>query len=121
MDRAIDATSWVDQSGNSRRTPSRNRARLEFAVRLHADLRAFVFARDGFTCQKCGVVPAEIPQAYDGRYAVKVDPGLCLVMDHRVSVRNGGTHHPSNLQTYCDSCNARKSCLIDRKLTHGTE
>lgn len=29
--------------------------------------------------------------------------------------RNGGSHHPSNLQCLCDPCNARKAGLVDSK------
>ena len=39
----------------------------------------------------------------------------CLVIDHVVSRLNGGTHHPDNLQTLCDSCNSAKVGLVDSR------
>lgn len=36
-----------------------------------------------------------------------------LVADHVVSRRNGGSHHPDNLQALCQRCNARKAALVD--------
>jgi 5-methylcytosine-specific restriction endonuclease McrA len=38
-----------------------------------------------------------------------------LVADHVISRRNGGSHHPDNMQCLCNSCNSRKANLIDAK------
>lgn len=65
----------------------------------HRALREFVIFRDGSRCRACGV-----------------DDPLKLIADHIVSRRNGGSHHPDNLQCLCESCNARKSNLVDRKV-----
>lgn len=86
---------WVDQQGTRRRVPQ-IRGRLKFRIPSHRALRDFVFARDEYRCKTC-------------------DP-LKLVPDHIISRRNGGAHHPDNLQTLCDSCNARKANLVDAKV-----
>ena len=56
----------------------------------HRALREFVIHRDGGRCKRCG--SREL-----------------LVADHILSRRNGGAHHPNNLQCLCDSCNSRKA------------
>lgn len=66
----------------------------------HAALREFVIHRDGRKCVQCG----------------ESDP-LRLIADHIVSRRNGGSHHPDNLQCLCVSCNARKASQIDAKVS----
>ncbi len=105
---------WQDHHGEMRPAP-RIKGRLKFSkIPLHASLRAYVFRRDGFVCLKCGTYPRFVPLDFDGKHTLSCHPGLCLVMDHIISIRNGGTHHPDNLQTYCDSCNARKVGLVDR-------
>lgn len=111
--RAIDSKVWTDHDGRQRKTPTRNYPLKFSKCQLHADLRAFVFRRDGFRCVACGTKPQVVPEAYTGVRTVGCDPGLCLVMDHIISIRRGGTHHPLNLQTMCDSCNARKSVLVE--------
>lgn len=90
---------WIDLAGRSRPTP-RTKDRLRpHQIRLHARLRDFVFARDNCTCQRCRT-----------RYAP-------FTVDHVVSLRNGGTNHPSNLQTLCKDCNDAKSNTDDRAMT----
>lgn len=88
---------WVDQHGEERKVPTIV-GRLKFRIPLHAALRDFVFQRDGFRCGDCGENDRDK-----------------LVMDHVVSRRNGGAHHPSNLRTLCARCNSRKSGLVDAK------
>jgi 5-methylcytosine-specific restriction endonuclease McrA len=117
MYRTIDAALWTDHNGETHRTPSPRLTRLDFKVGLHARLRAFVFRRDGFVCQECGLAAFEVPLNYDGVRTLFVPGAICLEMDHVLSQRNGGTHHPTNLRTLCNSCNARKAGLIDAK--HG--
>lgn len=63
----------------------------------HAALRAYVIARDGSKCKTCGATKD-------------------LLADHILSRRNGGSHHPKNLQCLCQSCNARKASLVDKKV-----
>jgi len=50
-----------------------------------------VFARDSFTCVYCGRKPPEV-----------------LHVDHRISVKDGGTDDLDNLVTACDECNGGK-------------
>lgn len=85
---------WTDQSGKAWKVP-------EILGRLkpgkcpgHAALRAFVIHRDGGKCRRCGASED-------------------LIADHIVSRRNGGTHHPDNLQCLCQSCNSRKAATED--------
>lgn len=103
----MDHATWQDEQGNINRTPS-TRRRLKFQYPLHAKLRAFVMRRDRFTCQRCGCGGVEF-QDYNGRYAPPLVLGCSLVVDHIRSIRNGGSHHPSNLQVLCDPCNAAKA------------
>jgi hypothetical protein len=49
--------------------------------------------RDNFQCVKCGNRP----------------PGIRLEVDHILPWSRGGTDVESNLQTFCDKCNAGKS------------
>jgi 5-methylcytosine-specific restriction endonuclease McrA len=86
---------WTDLSGRSWKVP-------EIIGRLkpgkcpgHAALRDFVIVRDGSKCKRC-------PSTKD------------LIADHIVSRRNGGSHHPNNLQCLCQPCNARKAGKEDR-------
>ncbi|MES2262132.1 MAG: HNH endonuclease [Pseudomonadota bacterium] len=87
----------------------------------HAALRAFVYQRDGFCCQWCGVSAPPPPQ-YDGKDNVltgatsKQGWDIWFVVDHVVSMRNGGSNHPQNLQMLCDPCNSAKSGLVDSKV-----
>ena len=56
-------------------------------------LRTYVFRRDDFTCQYCGV------------------RGGALECDHIVPFSRGGPSHPSNLATACMPCNRAKGAL----------
>lgn len=111
---------WLDDQGNCFVVPSRSQ-RPRYKYPSHAALRSFVYRRDGFMCKTCGTSPSSIPDGYDGHETLKVPRrskagfGSMLVIDHIVSLRNGGTNHPDNLQTLCDCCNAAKSGLIDSK------
>ncbi len=108
------AATWFDEHGEEWPTPT-ILGRLKFKIPLHARLRAFVLRRDNFTCQYCGVAAnEEIPEDYTGRWAIG-HVNHCLVADHIVSRRNGGDHHPDNMQALCDSCNAAKAGLVDAK------
>ena len=53
-------------------------------------LRKEVLCRDGNRCVRCGSVER-------------------LEVDHILNVAQGGTHHPSNLQTLCAGCHREKS------------
>lgn len=97
---------WTDATGKQRPTPTIV-GRLKSKIPLHRDLRDFVLARDGHVCQLCGVTGPAFKDFKVG--------DVQLVADHIVSRRNGGSHHPDNLRTLCESCNARKANTIDRK------
>lgn len=98
---------WIDHNGAKWKTPTII-GRLKFECPGHAALRAFVFQRDVFTCLACGAKAIDVPSLYTGRHTLGTDRGWCLVMDHIVPRCSGGAHHPSNLRTFCDSCNAKK-------------
>jgi hypothetical protein len=51
-----------------------------------------VFHRDNFTCVYCGKKPPEV----------------VLHVDHKVSIKDGGTDDMENLVTACDTCNTGK-------------
>jgi HNH endonuclease len=55
-------------------------------------LRWQALARDSFTCQYCGRKPPEV----------------ALTVDHKVSVKDGGTDELDNLVTACEECNGGK-------------
>lgn len=86
---------WTDASGRIWKVPQIIGRLKPGKCSGHAALRQFVIDRDGGACVRCG-------SASD------------LVSDHIVSRRNGGSHHPSNLQCLCASCNARKATKEDR-------
>lgn len=86
---------WRDHDGQRWRVPNGKHRLRPHQIPGHAALRAFVFKRDGYRCVRCG---ADSP----------------LVLDHEVSRRNGGTHHPDNLQTLCKTCNSSKVTHEDR-------
>lgn len=92
------ATHWIDDLGRRWRE-SRAKGRLRMRVPSHRALREFVIRRDGGKCRECRGTDR-------------------LVADHIVSRRNGGRHHPDNMQCLCDSCNSRKAGLIDSKVVH---
>ncbi|MGE5522596.1 MAG: HNH endonuclease [Rhodospirillaceae bacterium] len=88
---------WTDHHGRTWRVPQ-IRGRLKCGkIPCHRALREFVFHRDGYQRKHCGSTEKLVP-------------------DHIVSRRNGGAHHPDNLQTLCDSCNARKAGAVDAKV-----
>lgn len=106
-------STWTDYNGKTWRTVT-PRHRLRFQQVGPSTLRVTVFMRDAFRCRKCGERAINIPVNYDGRYALSTEHGRCLLLDHVVSLRNGGSNHPDNLQAYCDRCNRAKCLNVDR-------
>ncbi|ECW2977141.1 TPA_asm: hypothetical protein GBZ67_21190 [Salmonella enterica subsp. diarizonae] len=90
---------WADQFGSQWKVPTIKK-RLKMRIPCHRALRDFVLWRDGYKCRHCGSTDQ-----------------IKLVADHILSRRNGGEHHPDNMQCLCDSCNARKAGLVDAKFT----
>jgi 5-methylcytosine-specific restriction endonuclease McrA len=87
---------WTDQHGK-RWKVSQTIGRLRCGQNPgHRALREYVIFRDGGKCKWCGATSD-------------------LIADHITSRRNGGSHHPDNLQCLCQSCNSRKVGLIDAK------
>lgn len=86
---------WTDKNGKTWKVPQvLGRLRCGKCPG-HRALREFVIQRDR-VCRWCGT-------------------DKDLVADHVVSRRNGGEHHPNNLQALCWSCNSKKAGLIDAK------
>lgn len=90
---------WRDNEGRRWRVPNGKHRLRPHQIPGHAALRSFVFLRDGFACVRCGAKPSR---------------EIAIVLDHIVSRRNGGTHHPDNLQTLCVRCNASKVTHEDK-------
>ncbi|MHC4891437.1 MAG: HNH endonuclease [Planctomycetota bacterium] len=100
--RKIDPRIWDDETGQSHAVsfckqwmPQKNG--------LQAKVRCFVYLRDDFTCVKCQKKAISIPDNYNGRFTIPPSE-----LDHKLPRSKGGGHHPNNLQTLCQSCNARK-------------
>lgn len=109
-------STFTDDSGRVWPTPQIV-GRLKFtSAGASIALRRTVFIRDGFTCQDCGARPSQAPTRYDGRHTVGLGWGWCLLMDHILSRRNGGAHHPDNLRTLCSRCNQKKVSAEDRPI-----
>lgn len=105
---------WIDNDGKRWRTMNII-GRIKYRIPGAYALRRFVYARDGFACVRCGA-KAIMKPGWDGSECLGVEgQEFGMVLDHIISRRNGGAHHPDNLQTMCDSCNARKACREDRR------
>lgn len=78
--------------------------------RTRAAMRAVVFTRDGHACRRCGWSPKGAPLLVsetitkrNGRMGYRG-----LELDHVVPFAHGGVFTADNLQTLCNTCNARK-------------
>lgn len=87
---------WTDHLARQWIVPQ-IKGRLRFRIPSHQALREFVLHRDGHRCRRCGSSDRPVP-------------------DHILSRRNGGRHHPDNLQCLCSSCNSRKANVEDSKV-----
>lgn len=92
-------SAWTDKHGKAHRT-SQARNWRDVSAKERDALRGFVVDRDGALCRACG-------------------SSSWLNIDHVMAQRNGGAHHPGNLQLLCLFCNSRKGGLVDKKAGHG--
>lgn len=69
-------------------------------ITIPASVRQYVFERDLFQCQSCGLDQ-------------KLDPTTKLTIDHIIPLATGGSNDMSNLQTLCQRCNQKKSHHYD--------
>ena len=106
-------------------TPTRRR-RPKIAKRKRARIRLAVYTAYNYTCADCGWKPAEIPDDYDGTYALAgpapaealTEPGRhpsqqlapirILTLGHKISYRDGGEFTEDNLKAQCSTCNYQK-------------
>lgn len=66
--------------------------------------RARILARNGFTCQICGIGPGD-PDPHDPTKKVR------LHVDHIIPLSQQGTNEDSNLRVTCSACNLGRSNL----------
>lgn len=95
---------WIDTKGVERAIPS-----LKYPLTKTTNgriLHQYILERDDVTCRICGA-----------QYQAFV---TYLNVDHIITRRHGGTHHPRNLQTVCDKCNKEKG-WFDRNPAKITE
>jgi hypothetical protein len=95
--RSATAEYWIDESGVQHRVLARSR--LNYFQPGPKLLRDFVMSRDSGSCLIC-------QSSYN------------LVIDHIISLKNGGTNHPDNLRCLCSTCNTRKVGLFDASKMH---
>lgn len=106
-------STWTDYRGRTWKVTTM-RGRLKFKIPCHAALRAHVFHRDGYRCQRCGEPAVGVPADYDGRSALltdKLDGGgwrVALILDHILTLKAGGRNVVENLQALCEQCNKSK-------------
>src|SRR6266568_2640941 len=76
--------------------------RLDVTARnIKKDVRQAVLQRYGATCQLCGRRAGD-PDPYNP------DRTLFLVIDHKISLKDGGTNKADNLWPICNVCNEGK-------------
>lgn len=46
-------------------------------------------------------------------YGIHDEPVLARQVDHKISLKKGGTNEPENLQSLCDACHGRKTAIED--------
>lgn len=78
-------------------TPPPDQVSVSFKRGISTKLRAEVLDRNGFTCQMCGLTPADIDPATDRK--------VRLHIGHIVDKSLGGKDELSNLRTLCSTCN----------------
>lgn len=82
---------------------------INYRLKKYQLLRKQVYERNGFACVLCGWRPPNIPETYDGSYALyDLNSFICLEIDHIYPRSKGGSNSIDNLQALCSKCNARK-------------
>jgi 5-methylcytosine-specific restriction endonuclease McrA len=102
-----DEEGWPIRSHNDNAKLKPNEYRLEgqppvkhdvaFTRNISAKLRAEVLARNGYTCQNCGLGPDEIDPVTGRKTRLHIG--------HIVDKSLGGKDEMSNLRTLCSTCN----------------
>ena len=106
---------WRDASGVRRLVPlGRLHSGGKRANKQHLALRCYVFERDGLTCLGCGAKAMRWVPSEGWASQLSVGGIGALVLDHIVPRSRGGSNHPKNLQTLCESCNCSKGALPDK-------
>ncbi len=72
--------------------------RPAFPRSISKETRAFVFERNGYTCQMCGMAAGD-PDPLSPTRTVR------LTMGHIIDKSKGGDDVPSNLRAVCTNCN----------------
>lgn len=72
--------------------------RPAFNRNISKETRAFVLARNGFTCQMCGLAAGD-PDPF------RPDRTVRLTMGHVIEKEKGGSDEASNLRAVCTNCN----------------
>ena len=62
------------------------------------ETRAYVYERNGYTCQMCGVAAGDADDLHPGRT-------IRLTLGHILDKSKGGEDTPSNLRAVCTNCN----------------
>ncbi len=87
---------WTDDRGRTWQTPRTRNALNAARSSGHRALKEFVLRRDGHRCRWC----------------LTTDD---VEVDHIVSRRCGGAHHPGNLRALCGPCNSMKGAVVDAR------
>jgi hypothetical protein len=69
-----------------------------FSRSISKETRAYVLARNGYTCQMCGLAAGD-PDPFDTTRTVR------LTMGHIIDKSKGGSDTPNNLRAVCTNCN----------------
>ena len=81
---------------------------VAFARAISKEVRAYVFDRDGFTCQMCGAVAGE-PHPFDTKRTARLQVG------HIIDKSMGGSDEADNLRAVCSICNeGARNLTLDR-------
>lgn len=72
--------------------------RPAFARSISKETRTLVYARNGNTCQLCGVAAGDLDPYQSGRT-------IRLTLGHIVDKSKGGSDEPTNLRALCSNCN----------------